>query len=106
MNHGSSSYYESYDPTLEIFGLFTSDWKQDIRICEVDRNFYGPSDWFCSRQKMFQQFEFYQLQTTQSLDNILQACDSNVCLTILHIEEIFIPFNNCNLEGDVSSICF
>jgi hypothetical protein len=91
---------------LELFGLFTSDCKQDIRICEVGRNCYGPNDWFHSHQKMFQQFEFYQLETTQSLDNIFQACDSNVCLTTLHIQEFFIPFNDCNLEGDVSSIWF
>jgi hypothetical protein len=53
---------------------------------------------------MFQQFEFYQLQATQSLNNIFQACSSNVCLTILHIGKFFIPLNNCNLEGDASSI--
>jgi hypothetical protein len=53
---------------------------------------------------MFQLFEFDQTQVPQLIDNEFQACNLDVCSTILQIGEFFIPLGSYNLEGNVSLI--
>ncbi len=45
-----------------------------------------------------------QTQVPQLIDNEFQACNLDVCSTILHVGEFFIPLANCNLERNVSLI--
>ncbi len=39
---------------------------------------------------MFLQFEFYQIQTPQPIDNTFRLCSLDVCLITLHVGNFFI----------------
>jgi hypothetical protein len=56
--------------------------------------------------KNAQQFEFYQIQTPQLIDNASRPCGLNVCSTILHVKKISIERSNYNLKGYVTQYAF